>query len=632
METHVRNLWLLTCTGLVFFMQAGFCCLEAGSVRHKNSINVALKNVVDFLVATFCFYLVGYALMFGTGGKLGWWGKPEFFLHGLGDSDSFPFLYQLVFCGTAATIVSGAMAERLRFLPYILGSVVLSLVIYPVYGHWVWNGEGWLHRMGFHDFAGSSVVHMVGGVVSLAGILTLGPRLGRFGKNGEVVDVHASDVPMVALGTFILFFGWIGFNGGSAPFGEHTGTIVLNTVLGGVFGGLSCLLFGWALQGISGAGTIMNGVLAGLVAITASADCVSPAAASIIGAVGGLAYFLADKLLVKIRIDDAVNAVPVHGIAGITGIILAGVFMQQSVIDATNADLGLNLTRMSLVRVQVFGAAVCAAWCFVLGLLFWWFIGRISPLRVTADEETVGLNYSEHLVKSPVDELVGYLRARVAQREDIKRPSEAEAGEYARVMTLIDDWSLRIDREREEIEQVRGWLNHDADQIYSLIQRCQEENQQQSLRLEAVSRKMERVERELKQSSGATSSARDLAEEVLESVREKLVEMQTGGQHMTYYWEQLRNLGSSLFRNTRTLISGSPGLAAAGMGALTATETKAPSSSANDTQSLNSVESGSAIRESGGSSGGNLRLNQASSDRMDKGEAGSPSETGTSRG
>jgi ammonium transporter len=560
-ETQIRDLWLLVCTGLVFFMQAGFCCLEAGSVRHKNSINVALKNVVDFLVATFCFYAVGYALMFGVGGIAGVVGKPVYFLKDLSGDGAIPFLYQLVFCGTAATIVSGAMAERLRFLPYILGSIALSLVIYPVYGHWVWNGEGWLRKLGFHDFAGSSVVHMVGGAVSLAGIIRLGPRLGRFGKEGEPKEVHASDVPMVALGTFILFFGWIGFNGGSAPFGAATGQIVLNTILGGVFGGLSCLLFGWALQGISGAGTIMNGILAGLVAITAGADCVVPAAACLIGAIGGLAFYFGDRLLVRLKMDDAVSAVPVHGIAGLTGILLTGFFATNATLQAVNTDLGLALTRGGFIKVQVLGAAVCFAWAFILGWIFWWFIGRIAPLRVTADEENLGLNYSEHQVKSPLDEMVSYIRARSLQNDDAVRPSDADAGEWARLVGVVEAWSQKLAREREEIEQVRGWLNHDSDQIYALIQRCHEENQRQTQRLDAVARKIEKVERDLKAAvQGQTAAtAGGLAEEVLENVREKLVEMQTGSAHMTYYWEQLRNLGSSLFRNTRTLAPGEAG-------------------------------------------------------------------------
>lgn len=555
METDIKNMWLLTCTGLVFFMQAGFCCLEAGSVRHKNSINVALKNVVDFLVATFCFYLVGYAMMFGVDGLTGYVGKPLFFLKSLSEADAYPFLYQLVFCGTAATIVSGAMAERLRFLPYILGSGALSLIIYPIYGHWVWNNEGWLHRMGFHDFAGSSVVHLVGGAVSLAGIVKLGPRLGRFDRFGKVIDIHAADVPMVALGTFILFFGWIGFNGGSAPFGAHTGTIVLNTVFGGVFGGLACLLFGWALQGISGASTIMNGILAGLVAITASADIVTPAASALIGAAGGLAYYFADRLLVLAKLDDAVSAVPVHGAAGITGILLVGVFAPDTYLVSTSQDLGITLTRSGLVMTQFLGACVCFLWAFIVGYLSWSFIGRISPLRVTADEETVGLNYSEHQVRSPVDEMVGYVIARSANAGEVRKPDEADAGEYLRLVQAIEGWSRKLEKEREEIEQVRGWLNQDADQIYTLIQRCQEENRLQTQRLEAVSRKIDKIEKDMRLRAAWSDGNSALADEVLENVKEKLVEMQTGSTNMTYYWDQLRNLGSSLFRNTRTLPS-----------------------------------------------------------------------------
>jgi len=547
----VRNVWLLTCTGLVFFMQAGFCCLEAGSVRSKNSINVALKNVVDFLVATFCFYWVGYALMFGVNGLAGIVGEPIFFLNGAADSESFPFLYQLVFCGTAATIVSGAMAERLRFLPYILGSVGLSLIIYPVYGHWVWNSEGWLHQIGFHDFAGSSVVHMIGGIVSFAGIVKIGPRLGRFDKDGKVVDLHASNMPMVALGTFILFFGWIGFNGGSAPFGPETGTIVLNTVLGGVFGGMICLLFGWALHGISGAGTIMNGILAGLVAITASADVVTPAAAALIGCGGGLAYFFSEKILLRMKLDDAVSAVPVHGAAGLMGIILTAVFAKESYLTATSEALGISLTRSGFFMVQLLGGFICFLWAFLVGYLFWVIIGRISTLRVSPDEESVGLNYSEHQVRSPLDEVVRYVSARAGNQDHVERP-DVDAGEFVRLVTVVEAWSQKLVRDREEVEQVRGWLNQDADQIYALIQRCHDENQLQLQRLDVVARKVTKVEKDIRtRPAGANPSA--LIEEVLENVQEKLTEMQTGSANLTYYWDQLRNLGSSLFRNTRTL-------------------------------------------------------------------------------
>lgn len=552
LQTQVTLLWLMTCTGLVFFMQAGFTCLEAGSVRAKNSINVALKNIISFIIAAAVYYILGYAFQFGKPWVDGLIGQPLIALKGVDQPEMFVFLYQLVFCTTAATIVSGAVAERMRFLPYILATGAMGLLIYPIYGHWVWNQAGWMHRIGYHDFAGSSVVHMMGGFVALAGVVKIGPRRGRFDAAGKPRDIHASNVPLVALGTFILFFGWMGFNGGSAPFGAQTGSIVLNTFLGGIFGGVACLLVGWALRGISGASTLMNGILAGLVAITASADIVTAPAACLIGCGGGMAYLLADELLLRFKLDDAVSAVPVHGAAGASGILMAGLFAKQDHLTALTAMLGHAVGRMEAIRIQAMGAAVCAMWAYAMGYLMWTLLNRISPLRVTDDEETVGLNYSEHQVRSPSDEIVSYLMAR-SKKDPAAHPHDLEGGEYARLVGAIEGWALRIEKEREDLEQVRGWLGKDADQLYEVIRRCEEENRMQTKRLEAVAHKVEMVDRELRRRSAAPGAVTPLAVEVMESVREKLGEMQAGGNNVTYYWEQLRNLGSSLFRNTRAL-------------------------------------------------------------------------------
>lgn len=552
LQAQVNLLWLMTCTSLVFFMQAGFTCLEAGSVRSKNSINVALKNIVTFIIAAAVYYILGYSLQFGKPWMDGIVGQPVFALKGMEQPEMFVFLYQLMFCATAATIVSGAVAERLRFLPYVLATGAMALIIYPVYGHWVWNSAGWLYRMGFHDFAGSSVVHMIGGFVSLAGIAKIGPRKGRFDMMGKPQDIHASNVPLVALGTIILLFGWIGFNGGSAPFGAKTGSIVLNTIMAGVFGGVSCLLVGWAMRGISGASSIMNGILAGLVAITASADIVTAPAACIIGCVGGLVYLLAETILTHFQLDDAVSAVPVHGAAGATGILLAGVFANQDYLDSLTVLLGHPVYRGEAVGIQAMGAGACALWALVAGFLMWAIIGRISNLRVTEDEELVGLNYSEHLVRSPSDEIVAYVVER-SKSGNAAHPHDLEGGEFARLVGAIEGWSTRIEKDREELEQVRGWLGRDADRLYEVIRKCEEENRMQSKRLEAVAHKVDMVERELLARSTAPGAVTPLAIEVMESVQEKLREMQAGGNNVSYYWEQLRNLGSSLFRNTRSL-------------------------------------------------------------------------------
>lgn len=551
LQTQIQNVWLLVCTAMVFFMQAGFSCLEAGSVRSKNSINVALKNVTDFLVATLCFYVVGYSLMWGKAWIPGLAGEPALILRGLEPRESFAFLYQLVFCGTAATIVSGAMAERLRFLPYILASAGLSLLIYPLYGHWVWNPEGMLNKMGFHDFAGSSVVHMVGGLVALAGIQKLGARLHRFGADGKPSDFPASDVPMVALGTIILVFGWVGFNGGSAPFGEKTGFIILNTVLGGVFGGLTCLLVGWAFRGVSGASGIMNGILAGLVAVTAGADCLSPAAAVLIGGAGGLVFLLVDKLLLAFRLDDAVGAVPVHLGAGLAGILLTGFFADQSLLDETSRRLGVEFTRSSLIRAQFIGAGLCILWTYLAAIILWEVTSRIAPLRVSADEELVGLNYSEHKVGNPVDEIVTWLQARNVDKDSAFKPYDLEGGEHGRLIAAVDAWAKRLERDREEVTRIRGFLDKDADRLNALIHRCHEDNRRQAERLEAVTERVGRVGADLRTRHLHGAPPSPLAADVLESVTERLGEMRAAADEMAWHWDQLRTLSHSLLRGAR---------------------------------------------------------------------------------
>ena len=247
----VTDIWLLTSTALVFFMQAGFLCLEAGSVRHKNSVNVAMKNFVVEILTTCTYFTCGYAIMFGPSWR-GVFGMDAPALANLDPSRVLHFLFQAVFCSTAATIVSGAVAERLRFLPFLLESAVLSAFLYPIFGHWVWGG-GWLARIGYHDFAGSSVVHLMGAGVGLAGIVILGPRRGRF-VNGTAKTIPGDNLIIAALGTFILMLGWIGFNGGSAPFGPQTGTIVANTLIAGCFAGMTAMSSSWLTRGVADIG------------------------------------------------------------------------------------------------------------------------------------------------------------------------------------------------------------------------------------------------------------------------------------------------------------------------------------------------------------------------------------------
>lgn len=409
-ESLLQLGWTVTAAALVLFMQAGFCALEAGTVRTKNSINVAIKNIMDMCCSITAYFVIGYALMFGANAD-GWGlvGSPALFLAGVDNDGMLSFLFQLTFCATAATIVSGAIAERCRFLPYILMALFLGTIIYPMFGHWVWGG-GWLSQLGFHDFAGSAVVHGIGGAVGLAGIMVLGARHGRFEEGGRVRNFPASSMPMVAIGVIILTVGWIGFNGGSAPLGPDTATIIVNTLLAACFGGLVALLVTWAFGGLAAVELILNGVLGGLVAITAGADVVSPTAAMAIGIVGGISVVLFTRLLERMRLDDVVGAVPVHLGAGLVGVLATAIFCIPEAVPE-------GLSRWGFLGVQAIGAGACLLWGLLTGLLMWWIIGRITPLRTGPHEEQVGLNFSEHRVRDPFADLAVAL-AKAGRGED----------------------------------------------------------------------------------------------------------------------------------------------------------------------------------------------------------------------
>ncbi len=400
----VKNAWVIISATLVLFMQAGFLCLEAGSVRQKNTINVALKNIMDLCISFAIFFVIGYSFMFGEGSYYGLIGKPDPFIRSANHEVALSFLFQVTFCSTAVTIVSGAIAERCRFLPYFLISFVIGLFIYPVFGHWVWGG-GWLSQLGYYDFAGSSVVHMLGAGVALSGIICLGARNDRFDSEGNKNDIQVSNMPMVALGVIILMFGWIGFNGGSAPFSLHTSTIVTNTLLAACFGGLIAMLFSWAVLGLVDVQAMLNGVIGGLVAITASANVVSLQAAALIGLAGGTIVPITTYLLEKLQLDDVVGAIPAHGAAGIVGIMLVPVFITPEAMAAINADLDIPLTHSKFLIIQALGATVCMIWSVGLGYISWKIISKITSLRVGSKEEYVGLNYSEHKINDPLQDL-----------------------------------------------------------------------------------------------------------------------------------------------------------------------------------------------------------------------------------
>ncbi len=427
-------LWVLMATALVFVMQAGFLCLEAGLTRRKNSINVAIKNVADFGVSILLFWMFGFALMFGTTWS-GWLGLSGFFVDvsGAGPWPVTFFLFQVVFCGTAVTIVSGAVAERVRFAGYLMMAAVISAVIYPLFGHWVWGGvltgePGWLARLGFVDFAGSSVVHGVGGWVSLGAVLVLGSRAGRFPKGRPAREISGSDLPLAMLGALLLWFGWIGFNGGSTlALTQQVPGVIANTMLGASAGVVGATLTVYRLRGYSHSSGLLNGVVAGLVAITANCHAVTGAEAILIGAVGGVLSVLAQHALEHLHIDDAVAAVPCHMVAGVWGTLAVGFFGDLAI-------LGTGHSRWEQIAVQGLGVGVCAAWAGGVGYVLLWTLNRIAPLRVSTRDERIGLNVTEHRASSDLHDFMEAIeRQAVTGDLSLRAPVEpfTEVGQIA---------------------------------------------------------------------------------------------------------------------------------------------------------------------------------------------------------
>ncbi len=394
-QINLNVVWTLVAAILVFFMQAGFAMVEAGFTRGKNAINILMKNLMDFSVGSLAFFLVGFGLMFGQTNGL--FGTTLFGMSGVepGTDWNWTFLiFQTVFAATAATIVSGAMAERTKFVGYLAYSFFITLLIYPIFGSWAWggllDGGGWLENMGFLDFAGSTVVHSVGGWLALAGAIVLGPRLGKYDKDGKPRAILGHNIPIAALGVFILWFGWFGFNPGSTTEGDGMiGYIAVTTNLAAAAGAVMAMATAWALLKKPDASMALNGALAGLVAITAPCDGVSPMAAILIGAVGGVLVVLSVLFFDHIvKIDDPVGAISVHGVCGAWGTISAGLF---------NMEYGLFYGGgFAQLGVQLVGVLAAFAWAFGLGLVMFMLISKTIGLRVSAEEELKGLDIGEH--------------------------------------------------------------------------------------------------------------------------------------------------------------------------------------------------------------------------------------------
>ncbi len=397
-------IWLIVCTGFLIIMQAGFTCLEAGLVRRKNAINVALKNFADLTISSSIFWIWGFALLFGVSHN-GLLGTTGFFLNEIYDpwQKTF-FLFELMFCGTAVTIISGAIAERVRFLGYLIIGMIVSGIIYPLFGHWAWAGlesgqpVGWLAERGFIDFAGSTVVHSVGGWVALAALIILGPRTGRY--NREKKFFQPNNIPLAVLGGLLLWIGWFGFNGGSTlHFNQEVPNIILNTLLAGISGSLSSLLISWIILKRPSPETLINGSLSGLVAITACCNIVDDQSSIIIGLVAGLLSFFATQFLEKQKIDDVVNAIPIHCVNGVWGTLAVALFGDPSSWGSRNSVL-------EQLWVQMEGVGICFVWSFGTAYVFLWGINKVFPLRVNYKEERIGLDISEHNLEALEEKLL----------------------------------------------------------------------------------------------------------------------------------------------------------------------------------------------------------------------------------
>ena len=412
LNDQVFGVWFLIGAALVFWMQAGFAMVEAGFTRAKNTGNIIMKNLMDFCIGTVMFILIGFGLLLGED-LLGFIGKPGFDIFtSYANFDWSNFVFNLVFCATTATIVSGAMAERTKFLSYCIYSAVISALIYPIEAHWIWGG-GWLSQLGFHDFAGSCAIHMVGGISALVGAKILGPRIGKFTKNkeGKITKVNAfpgHNLTIGALGVFILWLGWYGFNGAAATSVEQLGSIFLTTTVAPAVATVVCMIFTWIKYGKPDVSMCLNASLAGLVAITAPCDVTDAFGSIVIGAVAGLLVVFGVWLLdYKLRVDDPVGAVAVHMMNGIWGTIATGLFATPSAPGYSLADSAGNQLAglfygggFKLLGLQLVGVVSVAAWTFVTITIVFFIIKAIVGLRVTEEEEIVGLDSMEHGLKS----------------------------------------------------------------------------------------------------------------------------------------------------------------------------------------------------------------------------------------
>lgn len=455
---YVNIMWVLLCSFLVAIMQAGFACLETGFVRSKNNVNVAVKNLMDFCLSSILFTIIGFGLMFGES-KIGMIGEFSYIkISGMTIDQVTFYIFQLMFAGTAATIISGAVAERMKFSGYILVTCIMAVAIYPVCGHWIWNSTGWLNRFGFIDFAGSTVVHSVAGWCSLAAVIIIGPRLGRFGRGGKPID--GQNLPIAVLGVFLLWFGFFGFNGGSTlELNDQVPMIIANTTLAGAAGGVSAMIYSWYKYHMPKVEHIINGVVAGLVAICAGCHLFNEMGGFLTGFGAGLLCVWSMLFLEKREIDDVIGAVPAHLVAGMWGTLAVALF-------APVESFPVATSRFEQFGIQFVGVAAAGLFSFNVLYFAMRILERWVTFRVTQDDERIGLNISEHGSTTSLLDLISQMDLQAKSGDfssyvDIE--PETEAGHIATFYnSVLEKFHIEAARRQNAMDELYKLANYDS--------------------------------------------------------------------------------------------------------------------------------------------------------------------------
>ena len=571
-QTSMNHMWTMIAAALVFFMQGGFLLLEAGMSRSKNSINVAQKNIVDFFIAVIFFYAIGFMFMFGTsvGGWIGWEGALAFMSTGDDWYYTF-FIFQAVFAGTAGTIVSGAIAERTSFAGYVVITVLIAAIIYPIAGHWMWgnllnaDNTSYLMNEGFIDFAGSTVVHSVGAWVALAACLVVGPRLGRFDENGKPKRMAGHSLVLSTLGCIILWVGWIGFNGGSTTTGDSSfAHIIFNTMLAAVFGGGVALFLGRWKDGYFSPDHSINGVLGGLVAITAGCDVVTGYGAVFLGMGAGAVMFFATQFLINVlKVDDVVGAIPVHGFCGAWGTLMLALVMPEENLAAAS--------RLEQLSIQAQGVIMAFVWAFGVAYAGCYIINKTVGLRVSEKHEIEGLNVSEHKATLGTGILQQRMRDVVDGERDLTKRINIENGDEAaevagymnifldhmqQLMRDIDKEAGDLAKHSDEITHISTILASSSEEVCAQSSNVEKFNTQVTDDIHGISKNadhMSQTVQHISRSASDISANMQQVGEVIHMLRDSIQDVANKSQNANGVTVRAQELSGSAFTSMQTL-------------------------------------------------------------------------------